>query len=114
MLLWFALQASTDLDAAMARYREQTRATIECQSAKPDDIVICSRRATDRFRLPLIEFDPYDRKNEPVAVERDRLLARTNNCEEMSTFLVGCGKAGVGFSTRGGGLRGLGERPIAP
>jgi len=113
MLISFALQASTDLDVAMTRYREQTRATIECQSAEPDDILVCGRRATDRFRLPLIELDLTNPKNEPVAAERERLLARTTNCEELSTFLVGCGKAGIGVSTRSG-LHGLGERPIAP
>ena len=113
MLLWFALQAIPDIDAAMARYRDQTRVAVECRSDKPDDIIVCSRRATDRFRLPLIEIDLNNPKNEGVPAERERLLARTNNCEEMSTFLVGCGKAGIGVSTRGG-LRGLGERPIAP
>lgn len=113
MLLLFALQAAPDVDAAMERYREQTRVVVECRSAKVDDVTICGRRATDRFRLPLIEIDITNPKNEPVAVERDRLLARTNNCEEMTSFLVGCGKAGIGVSTKGG-LRGLGERPIAP
>lgn len=113
MLWWLALQAVPDIDDAMARYRAQTRATIECGASKPDDIVICERRAADRFRLPLIEIDLNNPKNQSVAAERERLLARTNNCEEMSTFLVGCGKVGVGISTRGG-LRGLGERPIAP
>lgn len=114
MLLWFvALQASPDLDATMTRYRQQTRAIIECRADKPDDIVICDRRAADRFRLPLIELDLTDPKNEPVQAERERLLARTNNCQEKSTFQVGCGKAGIGVSTRGG-VRGLGERPLAP
>jgi hypothetical protein len=113
MLLWFALQAVPDLDASVARYREQTRAVVECGADKPDDIVICDRRAADRFRLPLIELDLNNPKNEGVSAERERLFARTNNCQEKSTFLVGCGKVGVGVSTRGG-VRGLGERPIAP
>ncbi|MBN8814006.1 MAG: hypothetical protein J0J06_01005 [Sphingomonas sp.] len=113
MLLWFAIQAVPDVDAAMARYREQTRATVECRAGRPDDIVICDRRAADQFRLPLVELDLDNPKNEPVPAERERLLARTNNCQEKSTFLVGCGKVGIGVSTRGG-LRGLGERPLAP
>ena len=113
MLLWFALQAVPDLDASVARYRDQTRATVVCGADKPDDIVICDRRAADRFRLPLIEFDPNDPKNESVRAERERLFARTNNCQEKMPFLVGCGKAGIGVSTRGG-LRALGERPLAP
>ncbi|HEX4694958.1 hypothetical protein [Sphingomonas sp.] len=113
MLLWFAWQAVGDLDAAMARYRDRTRATVECHPQRVDDIVICDRRAADRYRLPLIQLDPDNPKNEPVAVERDRLLARTNNCTEKSTFLVGCGKVGVTASTRSG-LTGDGQRPIAP
>lgn len=113
-MLWLlALQAVPDIDMAMTRYRDRTRATIECGADRRDDIVICDRRAADRFRLPLIEIDLNNRNNEPVAAERERLLARTNNCEELSTFLVGCGKAGIGVSTSSG-LRGLGERPIAP
>ena len=40
MLLWFALQAVPDLDASMARYRQRTRAVVECGAGKPDDIVI--------------------------------------------------------------------------
>lgn len=113
MLLWFALQAVPDLDASMARYRQRTRAVVECGAGKPDYIVICDHRAADQFRLPLVELDPNDPKNESVRAERDRLLARTNNCQEKSTFLVGCGKAGIGVSTNGG-VRGLGERPLAP
>jgi hypothetical protein len=41
------------------------------------------------------------------------MLARTNNCQEKSTFLVGCGAAGVSVSTRSG-VSLMGERPIAP
>lgn len=113
MLWWFALQAASEVDAAMTRYLEQTRTRIECNVGKPDDIVICDRRAADQFRLPLIELDLNDPKNEGVPAERERLFARTNNCQEKSTFLVGCGKAGIGVSTRTG-LHGLGERPLAP
>ena len=113
MLLWFALQAVPDVEAAMARYRDQTRVTVQCRSEKPDDILVCDRRAKDRFRLPLIDIDLDNPKNETVPAERERLLARTNNCEEMSSFLVGCGKVGITVSTRSG-VRGLGERPIAP
>jgi hypothetical protein len=42
MLLWvaFALQAVPDVDASMARYRAQTKATVECGAGTADDIVI--------------------------------------------------------------------------
>ena len=113
MLLLFAWQAVGDLDSAMARYRDRTRATVECNAGRTDDVLVCGRREADRFRLPLVQLDLDNPKNEPVLVVRDRLLARTNICTEKSTFLVGCGKVGVTVSTRTG-LTGDGKRPIAP
>jgi hypothetical protein len=113
MLLWLALQVAPDLDAALERYRERTKVAIDCRGDRLDDIVICGRRDADRYRVPFNMIDPNDPKNQTVAAERDRLLARTNNCQEKSTFLVGCGKAGVGVSTARGIVLG-GERPIAP
>ena len=114
-MLWLAMaiQAAPELDTAMARYRDRTRATVSCANGQGDDILICSRRQADQWRVPLIQIDPNDPKNQSVATERDRLLARTNNCTEKSTFLVGCGMAGVSVSTRSG-VSLIGERPIAP
>ena len=48
-----------------------------------------------------------------IARQRERLLARTNNCREKSAFLVGCGAAGISVSSRTG-VSLSGERPIAP
>jgi hypothetical protein len=62
---------------------------------------------------PLTVIDPNDPRHEGVPAERERMLARTNNCQEKSTFLVGCGAAGVSVSTRSG-VSLMGERPIAP
>ena len=114
-MLWLAMamQVAADLDAAVARYRAATRATVDCQRTTPDDVLVCGRRAADQWRAPLIEIDPNDPKKEGVPAERERLFARTNNCQELSTFLVGCGKAGVSVSTRTG-VSLIGERPIAP
>ncbi len=113
LLLLVALQVSPDADAALDRYRVATRATIECGRSNPDDITICSRRQADRWRVPLTQQDPNDPRTQNVPLEREKLFARTNNCQEKSTFLVGCGMAGVSASTRTGvGL--IGERPIAP
>ncbi len=113
-MLWLAIamQAAPDLDAAITRYRTATTAGVDCRQASGDDILVCGRRAADRWRVPLIEIDPNAPKNQGVPMERERLLARTNNCAELSTFLVGCGKAGVSVSTRTG-VSLIGERPIA-
>jgi hypothetical protein len=113
MILWMAWQMAFDADAAVERYKQETRATIECDASKPDDIVICGHREADRYRVPFVTIDRDDPRNEAVAAERERLLARTNNCQELSTFLVGCGKVGVGVSSQHGVTLG-GERPIAP
>jgi len=114
MLWWLVMmQAAPQLDTAMDRYRTATRATIDCHDNQPDDIVICGRREADRYRAPLTVTDPDDPRHEGVPAERERMLARTNNCQEKSTFLVGCGAAGVSVSTRSG-VSLMGERPIAP
>ncbi len=85
-----------------------------CQ-ANPDatDITVCGRRRADRFRVPLVEHDAGDPRREPVPVERDRLLARTNPVKELSPFLVHGGMTGVTVSSRSG-LTGATARPLAP
>ena len=79
------------------------------------DITICGRRAADRFRVPLVVTDPGDRRNEAVPVERERLLHRTNPVQDLSTFLVGGGMAGVSTTVGGSGeVRVVGQRKLAP
>jgi len=114
-MLWLlmAMQSAPDLDAGMARYRATTSGAVNCRAATSGEIVICGRRAADQWRAPLVVIDPNDPRNQSVMAERERLLARTNNCEELSTFLVGCGSAGVSVSSRTG-VSLNGERPIAP
>lgn len=113
ILLMMAWQATFDVQAVMDHYQDQVRATVECRAARPDDIVICDRRQADRYRVPLNAIDRDDPRNEGVPAERARLIERPNNCQELSTFLVGCGKVGAGVSTQSGVVLG-GERPIAP
>ncbi|MGH6617256.1 MAG: hypothetical protein ACRECS_24000 [Sphingomonas sp.] len=98
---------------ALEQYRALTAVGPRCAaSTDPDEILVCDRRRADLYRVPLILPDPGDPKNEGVPAERERLLARSNNCAEKSSFLVGCGMAGVSVGTRGVQLGG--ERPIAP
>ena len=109
MILWLALQATFDANAAVEKSRQETRATIECTVTRSDDITICAKRDADRFRVPLETVDI----DKGVPAERARLIERPNNCQEKSAFLVGCGKVGVGVSSQHGVVLG-GERPIAP
>ena len=109
--LLILLQAAPE--DAMSRYRAKTVAGPRCAAATdPGEVMVCGRRDADRYRVPLIERDPADPKNEGVPAERERMLARTDNCEEKSIFLIGCGKAGVSVGT--GGFHLAGERPLAP
>jgi hypothetical protein len=104
---------ATSVDDAMARYREQTVAGPRCAVARSDtDITVCGRRNADRYRVPLVIHDAGDPKYQGVPADRERLLARTSNCEEKSIFLVGCGKVSVSVGTKG--LLLGGERPLAP
>jgi len=98
---------------AIEQYRRKTAAGPRCAAAEdPQEVMVCGRRNADRYRVPLIERDPADPKNEGVPAERERMLARTSNCEEKSTFLVGCGMVGLSAGT--GGVHLAGERPLAP
>ena len=112
-MLFLILAQAASVGAALDRYREETRVSVSCTTPAGGEIVVCGRRSADRYRVPLTEYAAGDPAHEGVPAERERLLARTNNCQEHSLFLVGCGMAGVSVSTSGGfGL--MGERPIAP
>ena len=112
-MLILLLAQAVSVDAALARYHDETRVSVSCSTPASGEIVVCGRRNADRYRAPLIEYDAGDPRHEGVPAERERLLARTNACQDHSLFLVGCGVAGVSVSTNGGfGL--MGERPIAP
>jgi len=108
---------SASVETAVAHYQAITAAGPHCGT--PDnstDIIVCSRRNADRYRLPLIEPSSGDPKIQDVPGERERLFARTSNCQEKSLFLVGCGSVGVGAKVGfgPGGLYGARLRPLAP
>ena len=114
----FALLLSIALpveDAAALIDRSRTLIAGERCARNPDatDITVCGRRNADRFRVPFVVHDPGDPRHEAVAVERDRLLNRTNPVKDLSPFLVGGGMAGVTMSSRGG-LTGATDRKLAP
>jgi hypothetical protein len=109
LLLAMALEA----EVALAAYQEKTRAEQACPVVRnATDVTVCGLRTADRFRVPFLAPDPGNPLHEPVAKERQRYLARTDNCKEKSTFLVGCGSFGLSVTT-GGGKRGVQVRPLA-
>jgi hypothetical protein len=115
MWLALALQAAIGGPEAPAvdRYRTLTAAEIGCvRDPGSTDITVCGLRNADRYRAPLVVHDAGNPMWEPVAAERERYLARSSNCREKSSFLVGCGFAGVSVTT-GGGREGIEMRPMA-
>ena len=108
---------SADAQAALVHYRAVTAVGPRCNTAASGtDITVCARRNADRYRLPLVEQDAGNPKIQDVSAERERLFARTSNCQEKSLFLVGCGKVGVGAKAGfgPGGIYGARLRPLAP
>ncbi len=100
---------------ALAEYSTKVTGAVRCPRGGGDEVVVCARRDADRYRVPLKTPPmPGDPKHEGVHEERDRLLVKRNECAEKSSFLVGCGFAGVTVGNRTGvRLRGE-ERPLAP
>ncbi len=116
-LLLIVAGQSADAQTALAHYHAVTAVGPHCgAAANSGDINVCARRTADRYRLPLIEPDPGSPATQDVPGERERLFARTSNCQEKSVFLVGCGMAGVGAKAGFGpdGIHGARVRPLAP
>jgi hypothetical protein len=90
----------------------RTSAAIPCRTTSDQgEIVVCALRHADRYRVPFVQHDAGDPKHEAAFAERERLLARTSNCDEKSLFPVQCGMAGVSaratFGSSGTELRTL-------
>lgn len=112
MLVVFLLAQTADADA-LARYRRLTAAEPRCErSADATDVTVCGLRDADRFRVAFVLHEKGDPRHEPAMAERKRYLARTDNCQEKSLFLIGCGSFGLS-ATVGGGRSGVEVRPLA-
>lgn len=99
---------------AFAKYRQMTSVVIRCAAPKSgSDIVVCGRRAADRWRVPFILKTPGDPGTATVSQERNALIATRTPCQEHSTFLIGCGK-GVGIGATIGLGPGAGAARVRP
>ncbi|MFS0773537.1 hypothetical protein [Sphingomonas sp. 1P08PE] len=111
MLLLAAADPLTLIDTA----RRLTAADHRCvASADTTDVTVCGLRNADRFRVPFVGYEPGDPRAEGVPAERERLLARTNNCQERRAIAAGCGFAGVRMTTSSRGTTIMGARKLAP
>lgn len=113
MLLLLLLAAVQDPAAMMAAARDLITAEHRCPEIRDSsDVTVCGLRRADRFRVPFIVHDPGDPRHEPVPLERERLLHRTNPVEDLSPFLVHGGIAGVSVGVSQSGT--VVQRPLAP
>jgi len=112
LVLLIAQAVAPDADA-LARYRALTSAEPRCERrADETDVTVCGLRAADRFRVPFVFPEPGDPLHEAVPAERQRYLARTTKCQDMSLFQVSCGSWGLSVTT-GGGRERVEVRPLA-
>ncbi len=85
----------------LARYAQKTSVVTRCTTPQGDAIIVCGRRAADRWRVPYLNYDAGDPRAESVMGERERLQHKNSNpCANLSQFLIGCGMVGVTVSTR--------------
>ncbi|MBJ6120334.1 hypothetical protein [Sphingomonas mollis] len=114
-MLLLMLMLADDMGALMQSARDRTAAEHRCvATADTTDITVCGLRHADRYRVPFVVHDPGDPRHEGVSAERNRLLARTDNCQEKRAIQVGCGFAGVHMTTGGNGTSVGGMRKLAP
>jgi hypothetical protein len=65
------------------------------------EITVCGRRAADRWRVPLIQYDAGDPRAETVSGQRNRLASAPSLKCGVGAILAGCGKVGVSMTTNG-------------
>jgi hypothetical protein len=93
--------------AALKRYADKTSVIVRCIRPAGEQIVVCGRRAADKWRVPFIGYAAGDPDTPDVMGEREKWQHKTTPCQNLSVFLVGCGSVGVSVSTR---LDGSGPR----
>lgn len=110
LLLMLAQDSASLLDRAHEMLSAERRCPVEATT----DITVCGLRRADRYRVPILTYDPGDPAHEGVPAERERLLARTTPIHDLSPFLVGGGMAGVKATVSARGSQVGTLRPLAP
>ncbi len=105
MVLTIAIPAQAQ--SAIEVYREKTSVIVRCVQPGGDQIVVCGRRAADRWRVPFVGFAPGDPEGRTVSEERNRLASEPPVRCGTEAMLRNCGMVGVKVSTRfsGSGVR---------
>jgi hypothetical protein len=102
-------------EAVLDGYREKTSVIVRCARPAGEQIVVCGRRAADKWRVPFLGFAPGDPAGDSVSTERNRLVAAAKLPCGQGAIIANCGP-GVGVSTKmafGAGGVSTQVRPLA-
>src|SRR6476469_1754048 len=85
------------------RYEAMTQVVVHRWSRPTgsNEIIVCGRRAADKWRVPLIQYDAGDPRAETVSGQRNRLASAPKLKCGVGAILAGCGAVGVSVSTNG-------------
>jgi hypothetical protein len=114
-LLALAMPAASQIRDPLKVYSEKTSVVIRCTSPAGDQIVVCGRRAADKWRVPFIGYAPGDPSGDTVSTERNRLVKAPKLPCGQGAIIANCG-SGVGISTAtrfGAGGASTRVRPLA-
>jgi hypothetical protein len=99
MLLLVGAQDADPVAAVLADYHALTNVTVRCRKPQNDDeIVVCSRRKADNYRVPLV---PSSSPQNSVPLQTATLLDEHRPPCGEGAFMVKCGFVGATVSTNG-------------
>lgn len=81
--------------SALESYNEKTSVTVRCARPAGEQIIVCGRRAADRWRVPFVGFESGDPQGRSVSDQRNRLASEPPVKCGTEAFLRNCGMAGV-------------------
>ncbi|MBB3911758.1 hypothetical protein [Sphingomonas desiccabilis] len=114
-LLLVVMAQQANVDAALAQYREATRAEYRCEpNAESGEIVVCALRDADEYRVPILEPTPGDPRIVDAVAERERLVKMPHLACGLAASYEGCGMIGVSATANSRGIGVAKPRPIAP
>jgi hypothetical protein len=114
LMLLLGVQDADRVDTMVTSARDLTRADVPCEKPKDDnEIVVCSRREADRYRVPFVASGSVDNSVPLRTAELTRDRSRLP-CGR-GAFIAQCGPGfGVGVTFSADGSTGLVKRELAP
>jgi hypothetical protein len=97
-LLALAMPAAAQARDPLKIYTEKTSVIVRCTRPAGEQIVVCGRRAADKWRVPFLGYAPGDPAGDNVSTERNRLVKAPKMPCGQGAIIANCGP-GVGVST---------------